>query len=109
MYRYGLEHHGFRVSLMAEAEELFAAVATEVPDILVLDWQLRGTTGADVLEALRRDWRTAGVPVFMLSNFGGDLNGAVDRVFKAGALAWLTKSDTTPDRLAKCLREGLRR
>ena len=109
MYRLGLELHGFRVSVTVRAQELFDKVATEVPDIFVLDWQLPGTNGGEVIEALRRDWRTAAVPVFMLSNFSADLNGAVDRVFKAGAVAWLTKADTPPDRLAQRLREGLKR
>ena len=109
MYRLGLELAGFRVAVTNEPEQLFAAVEAEVPDIFVLDWALPGTSGADVLEALRRDWRTAAVPAFILSNFNPDQNGAVDRVFRAGAVAWLTKSSTAPDLLACRLREGLRR
>ena len=109
MYRLGLELDGFRVSVANEPYELFAAVEQEVPDVFVLDWALPGTNGGEVLETLRRDWRTAAVPVFMLSNFSTELNGAVDRVFQAGAIAWLTKSDTSPDTLARRLREGIRR
>jgi len=109
MYRLGLELQGFRVSVTVQARELFDKIATEVPDIFILDWQLPGTNGGEVIEALRRDWRTAAVPVFMLSNFNADLNGAVDRVFQAGAVAWLTKADTPPDTLAQRLREGLKR
>lgn len=109
MYRLGLELDGFRVRVVNEPEQFFAAVEQEVPDVFVLDWALPGTTGGEVLEALRRDWRTAAVPVFMLSNFSTELNGAVDRVFSAGAIAWLTKSDTSPDTLARRLREGIPR
>lgn len=107
MYRLGLEHHGFRVGVATEPVQLFAAVAAELPDIVVLDWQLRGTTGGDVLETLRRDWRTAAVPVLMLSNFAVEKNGAVDRVFRAGAIAWLTKAETAPETLATRLREAI--
>lgn len=109
MYRLGLELDGFRVCVATEPDQLFAAVEKEVPDVFVLDWALPGTNGGEVLEALRRDWRTAAVPVFMLSNFSTELNGAVDRVFRAGAIAWLTKSDTSPDTLARRLREGIPR
>ncbi len=109
MYGVGRELHGFRVAIACEAAQLFSAIESEVPDVFVLDWQLPGITGGDVLEALRRDWRTAAVPVFMLSNFSTELNGAVDRVFEAGAIAWLTKSDTPPDMLARRLREGIHR
>ena len=109
MYRMGLELDGFRVSVTSEPDQLFTAVAQEVPDVFILDWALPGTNGGEVLEAIRSDWRTAAVPVFMLSNFSTDLNGAVDRVFRAGAIAWLTKSDTSPDKLARRLREGILR
>ena len=109
MYRVGLEHDGFRVCVTAEAAQFFSALEREVPDVFVLDWQLPGTTGGEVLEALRRNWRTAAVPVFMLSNFSTELDGAVDRVFQAGAVAWLTKADTSPGTLARRLREGIRR
>jgi len=74
-----------------------------VPDILILDWQMPGMSGADALELLRRDRRGKRLPVFMLSNHLGDHNGAVDRVFAAGALAWLRKSVTPPAMLAERL------
>jgi len=107
MYMLGLEHAGFRVRLLADAQALFRALAEEVPDILVLDWQLPGMSGAEALELLRRDGRGATLPVFMLSNYLGDQNGGVDRVFAAGALAWLRKPLTPPSVLAERLTEAL--
>lgn len=107
MYRLGLEFAGFRAAVTTHAAELYAALEEELPDILVLDWQLGQLTGADVLERLRADWRTARLPVLMLSNFSSDLDGAVDRVFAYGALAWLTKSSTPPKLLAERLWESL--
>ena len=107
MYRLGLEHAGFRVRTLADPAELFRALDEEIPDILVLDWQLPGMSGAEALELLRRDDRTALLPVFMLSNYLGDRNGGVDRVFAAGALAWLRKSVTPPSTLAERLTEAL--
>jgi two-component system phosphate regulon response regulator PhoB len=107
MYRLGLEHAGFRVRVLGDAHALFRALAEEVPDILVLDWQLPGMSGAEALELLRRDVRGATLPVFMLSNYLGDQNGGVDRVFAAGALAWLRKPVTPPSVLAERLTEAL--
>jgi two-component system phosphate regulon response regulator PhoB len=107
MYRLGLENAGFRVEVLASAAALFRALGNQVPDILVLDWQLPAMSGAEALELLRRDERTVRLPVFMLSNFLGDHNGAVDRVFAAGALAWLRKSVTPPSMLAERLTEAL--
>jgi len=107
MYRLGLTHSGFRVRLLDSPEALFRALHDQLPDILVLDWQMPGMTGAEALELIRMDDRTKQLPVFMLSNFLGDQNGAIDRVFAAGALAWLRKSVTPPSALAQRLMEAL--
>jgi two-component system, OmpR family, phosphate regulon response regulator PhoB len=107
MYRLGLQAAGFRVSLFAEPAAFVAAIAEEVPDIAVLDWRLPGGSGVDILQALRQDPRTSQLPVFFLSNFLGDQNGAIDRVFELGALAWLRKSLTTPDALAQRLKQAI--
>jgi len=107
MYRLGLQAAGFRVSLFAEPAAFVAAVAEEVPDIAVLDWRLPGRSGVDILQTLRQDPRTSTLPVFFLSNFLGDQNGAIDRVFELGALAWLRKSLTTPDALAQRLKQAI--
>ena len=109
MYRMGLQHAGFRVTVLGDPASLFRAIRDEVPDVLVLDWQLPGMSGAEALELLRRDERTTHLPVLMLSNFLGDQNGGVDRVFAAGALAWLRKSATPPSVLAERLTEALAR
>jgi two-component system, OmpR family, phosphate regulon response regulator PhoB len=109
MYRLGLVARGFRVSVVSEPARFFTAVASEMPDAAVLDWRLPGMSGADILERLRSEPRTVDLPVFLLSNFMGDQNGAIDRVFELGALAWLRKSVTPPDVLAERLRQAVGR
>jgi len=107
MYRIGLEHHGFRVSILADATDLNDAVAAEPPDVLILDWDLPGVPGDRALERLRLTDHGRRLPVFMLSNFPGTRNGAIDRTFAAGALAWLEKVNTTPALLATKIDEAL--
>ena len=108
MYRLGLETFGFRVRAVGDGPGLFRAVEEELPDILVLDWQLPGIRGDELLEQVRLDERTRALPVFILSNFPADMDGAVDRVFMAGAMAWLQKAKTPPAALAERLTEALR-
>ena len=108
MYKFGLEAHGFHVRVERDGPGLFRAIAVEVPDILVLDWHLPGLMGDEILEQVRLDPRTRGLPVFMLSNYPAEKNGAIDRVFLAGAMAWLEKVKTPPARLAEKLTEALR-
>lgn len=42
-------------------------LAKQLPDILILDLQMPGMTGLDVLERIRADVRTAAISVIMLS------------------------------------------
>jgi two-component system phosphate regulon response regulator PhoB len=109
MYRLGLEARGFRVRVVGEPAGFFAAVAAEMPDVVVLDWRLPGMSGAEILEKVRSEPRTAALPVLLLSNFLGDKNGAIDRVFELGALAWLRKSVTPPHVLAERLKQAVGR
>ena len=107
MYGMGLEHHGFRVAVLQDPTRLNETVAADPPDIVVLDWDMPGVRGDEALERLRKTDAGRKLPVFMLSNFPGTRNGAIDRTFAAGALAWLEKVNTTPALLATKLAEAL--
>lgn len=109
MYRFGLEQHGFRVAVLADATNLNDTVAAEPPDVVILDWDLPSLPGDQALERLRTTDRGREMPVLMLSNFPGTRNGAIDRTFAAGALAWLEKVNTTPALLATRIEEALTR
>jgi DNA-binding response OmpR family regulator len=103
MYRLGLESRGFDVIVLPDAMVLNDTVDRERPDVLVLDWELPIIRGDEALERLRRVEHGRQLPVFILSNFPGTEAGAIDRVFRAGALAWLEKVNTTPALLARRL------
>lgn len=103
MYALGLDRSGFRVKLLHDADALFEALDRETPDLLVLDWELPGWTGGEVIEELRRDRRASDIPVFILSSHPGSA-AAADL---AGAWAWLEKPRTMPGQLARKLAEAL--
>ena len=107
MYRLGLEAQDFQVGVLHDAILLNATVEAKRPDIVVLDWEMPGIRGDEALERLRQTNTGLDVPVFMLSNFPGTRDGAIDRAFQAGAIAWLEKINTTPAILAVRLREAL--
>jgi len=106
MYGLGLEHHGFRVAVLHDPSRLNETVEADPPDVVVLDWDMPQVRGDEALERLRKIDAGRRLPVFMLSNFPGTRNGAIDRAFAAGALAWLEKVNTTPSRLAAKLDEA---
>jgi two-component system, OmpR family, phosphate regulon response regulator PhoB len=64
---YHLAREGYRVRTAAGGDEALEAVATERPDLVVLDLMLPGLSGYDVLMALRRQTATAEVPVIVLT------------------------------------------
>src|SRR5690349_1050670 len=108
MYGVGLEAAGFDVIVLKDVSAIFHAIELDVPDFVVLDFELGPMiTGVNVLENLRLDARTVDVPVFMLSNHLGDLDGQVDRAFAAGAMAWLAKCNTSPAELAVRISQAL--
>jgi two-component system phosphate regulon response regulator PhoB len=107
MYRLGLETGGFDVKVFHNPEAFYQALEEEVPDVCVLDWELGMITGADVLDRIRTDPRTTDLPVFMISNHPEE--SADGRAARAGALAWLVKTRTTPIELSERLSQATRK
>ena len=56
-----LEGEGFHVTSFSDGQSLLAATRQHVPDCILLDAEMRGSTGADLLGELGR--RIAGDPV----------------------------------------------
>lgn len=58
---------GYRVTRTDDGDEALLLAAEEVPDVVILDWMIEGTSGIEVCRRLRRDKRTAHVPIVMLT------------------------------------------
>jgi two-component system chemotaxis response regulator CheY len=63
-----LGDRGYRVVAAADGDEALALVAAERPDAILLDHELPGLSGAEVLDRLRADDELAAVPVIMLTH-----------------------------------------
>lgn len=108
MYSLAVKAAGLKAIPLSDVSAIFLSLEEEVPDVVVLDFHLGGIiSGVNVLENLRLDPRTSDVIAFMLSNHTGDLDGAVDRAFSAGAVAWLHKVNTTPAQLTARIIQAL--
>jgi PAS domain S-box-containing protein len=73
-------------------------------DCVLLDYQLPGTSGLDVLRAIREE--AIGTPVIMLTGMS-DRETAVE-LMKAGAVDYVAKGSYTPERLAQAIRHAVR-
>lgn len=67
MIRFALERSDFRVSEAEDAQSARLAIASNRPDLILLDWMLPGVSGAEFARELRRDELTRGMPVIMVT------------------------------------------
>src|ERR671939_419948 len=81
-----LEAAGFEVRQAHDGETALSSLASQPPDLVVLDWMLPGIDGLEVLRRLRQ---TSALPVLMLTARAEE----VDRVIglELGADDYLTK------------------
>ncbi len=88
----GLE--GFTVLQAADGAAGLAMARQELPDLVLLDILIPKMDGFAVLEALKKDAKTAGIPVVMLTNLGQKED--VDRGLALGAADYLIKAHFVP-------------
>jgi two-component system sensor histidine kinase ChiS len=83
-----LEAEGYEVRQARDTGEVLEQVSHGKPDLLILDVQMPGGGGVEVLRAIRSDPANDGMPVLLLSG-SVDLN--VDWASQVGANAQLPK------------------
>jgi CheY-like chemotaxis protein len=97
MYRFQLEHDGYRVTIATTAELGFTTMAENTPDIVLLDLLLPDRSGFEVLASLNERFPKH-PPVVILSNYGEP--SMIDRGRSLGAVEYLVKSRVTPADIA---------
>ncbi len=90
LYAAYAESRGHTVIVARDGAEALVAVASELPDLVLLDIALPKLDGRDVLRQLKANPHTASVPVLVVSAFGGDQN-LRDLLLELGALDVLEK------------------
>ena len=106
MLRYNLEAAGMEAGVAVDGDEALISVAERLPDLVLLDWMLPGTSGIEVCRQLRRRRETRGTPVIMLTARGEE----ADRVrgLDSGADDYITKP-FSPTELVARVRAVMRR
>jgi two-component system phosphate regulon response regulator PhoB/two-component system alkaline phosphatase synthesis response regulator PhoP len=101
-----LSKTGFAVRTFPDAGRFQKSLASSLPDLVILDLMLPDADGVDVCRDLKRDVRTAHVPVVMLTARGDE----VDRVIglEIGADDYITKP-FSPKELVARVKAVLRR
>ena len=71
---YTLKSTGFPALGLESGDELFKALETVLPQLIILDIMLPGEDGMAILKRLRRDKRTADIPVIMATAKGSEFD-----------------------------------
>jgi two-component system phosphate regulon response regulator PhoB len=95
----GLERAGYEVMRAANVEEAEAAIRSELPGLLLLDWVLPTASGVSFLRELRNDRRTRQIPVIMLTGRSEETDKVTG--LEAGADDYLTKPFSHRELLAR--------
>ena len=102
-----LKQRGFHVRVAVDGDETLALVRERIPDLLLLDLLMPKRDGLAVLEALRADDATRGIPVVILSNSSKDFE--TWKASTLGAVDYWIKSNLSLqeicDRVERLLRE----
>jgi len=67
LLEYRFTNEGYHVRTTADGDEALLLATEDVPDLILLDWMIEGTSGIEVCRRLRRDKTTAHVPIIMLT------------------------------------------
>jgi two-component system alkaline phosphatase synthesis response regulator PhoP len=67
LVRYNLVQHGYEVACVLSGEEALAQIRSRLPDLVILDLMLPGVDGLEVCKVLKREARTANIPILMLT------------------------------------------
>lgn len=94
-----LKLRGYEVMSAANGAEALRIAMQELPDLILLDVQMPVMDGVQVLGALKRDDRTKGIPVIIITTIGR----ASDRelLLKGGADDFVSKPIDGPSLVAK--------
>ena len=106
MLNFSLGRAGFDVQEAADARQAQDMINQRVPDLILLDWMLPGTSGVDLAQKLRLNTRTRELPIILLTARGEEENKI--KGLEAGADDYITKPFSTQELIAR-IRAVLRR
>jgi CheY-like chemotaxis protein len=103
-----LRQRGFAVSSAVDGAEALAAIASELPDLVLLDLLMPKVTGIEVLRSLRSRPETRALRVLILSNSSREQD--LEEIKQLGVVGYYVKSDLSlrelGDRVERLLQEG---
>jgi CheY-like chemotaxis protein len=94
----GLTKRGFSVITANDGEEGLQKAQTESFDLILMDMLMPKLSGLETLETLKKDAKTRGIPVVILSN--SSLDTDMQRAKELGAAGYMVKASLSLQELA---------
>jgi len=86
---FNLEKEGYDATCVHDGKLGLERAAADLPDLILLDLMLPGILGTEVCKALRKDQRTAQIPIIMITAKGDEIDRVVG--FEVGADDYIVK------------------
>jgi two-component system, OmpR family, phosphate regulon response regulator PhoB len=99
LLEFRFKQEGYAVTVTPDGDEALLLAQEEVPDLVVLDWMIEGTSGIEVCRRLRRARETAHVPIVMLTARGAEDDKI--RGLETGADDFVTKPFSPRELIAR--------
>ena len=84
-----LRANGFEVDPVADGNMVLDTARATAPDLIIMDIQLGGISGVDLIEAAKADQVLRAIPVLAVTAFAA--KGDEERIRAAGAEGYLSK------------------
>jgi CheY-like chemotaxis protein len=98
-YSIKLTTEGYLVSAATNGVEALKAIATEKPDLVLLDLVMPVMDGFKVLQAIKADPNLQSIPVVVFSAKG--VQEEISKAISVGATDFLIKATTTPNKVVE--------
>ncbi len=106
IYSDKLAQDGYQVLTAGDGVEALQHLRTSHVDLILLDLIMPKMSGLEVLDTIKKDPRTRGIPVLILSNLGQESD--VERGLAMGAVDYLIKNEAKPADVAEKIRLTLK-
>ncbi len=99
MLEYNLKKEGFRTISAYDGEDALDLASREYPDLVILDLMLPGMDGLEVCKELKRESKTASIPIIMLTAKSQESDKVVG--LELGADDYITKPFSPRELIAR--------
>src|SRR6267142_5282611 len=97
LYAIGLNQRGYEVKLAANGAEAVERIASERPDVVLLDWLMPLMDGGDVLDRIALHRHERSIPIIVISGQPAPPTSLLDPRIQR----WLTKPVSIDDLVAE--------